>query len=62
VIFLPVMRIVLAGLKYRFGELPTCDEDCPCRPQALAWMTSWLQRKQSATPNTPASEPYRQIF
>jgi hypothetical protein len=49
-----VVRIVPAGLKFRSGELPTCEEglslqvsstrsgeilsceeDCPCRPQAL---------------------------
>jgi hypothetical protein len=37
VIFLHVMRIVPAGLKFRPRELPTCDEDCPCRPQVLTW-------------------------
>jgi hypothetical protein len=35
--FLPVVRIVPAGLKFRSGELPTCDEDCHCRPQVLTW-------------------------
>jgi hypothetical protein len=35
--FLPVMRIVTEGLKFCFGELPICDENCPCRPQVQVW-------------------------